>query len=96
MRATLYVGERQREGDDPPPPRARAPLVRSPPPKASAPRTKMNEDLRWDGLDRQHKGFGEAQSRCSFREYVHADTQVGMRCVGGEVVPVCGGAWADE
>ena len=33
-------------------------------------------------LDRRHKGFGEAQSRCSFREYIHADTHETMRCVG--------------
>ena len=25
-------------------------------------------------------GFGEAQSRCSFREYVHADTGVDVVC----------------
>ena len=33
-------------------------------------------------------GFGDAQSRRTFREHVHADTHVRTRCVGGEVVPV--------
>ena len=52
------------------------------------PSSHVNKTAGGDGLDRRHKGFGEAQSRYSFREYDHADTHIRWRCVGGEVVPV--------